>query len=95
MGSHRTALMQTTLDGGARKWFSVTPLEVKSDWNLLTQRYSKTFDSERNKQHQKVLCNESCRLPIETIKQIAVRNKTLVRTTYSFNPYDYKNMKVR
>ena len=31
------------------------------------------FDSEKNKQHQKVLCNEIRRLPNETTKQLAVR----------------------
>ena len=52
------------------------------------------FDSERNKQHQRVLCNEICRLPIDTIKQLAVRIKTLVRKAYSFNTHDYKNIKM-
>ena len=28
----RTALIQTTLDGAAQKWFSVLPIEIKSDW---------------------------------------------------------------
>ena len=27
----RTALIQTTLDGAAQKWFSVLPIEIKSD----------------------------------------------------------------
>ena len=35
------------------------------------------FDSERNKQHRKVLCNEIRRLPSETIKQLAVRIEIL------------------
>ena len=34
------------------------------------------FDSERNKQHQRVLCSEIRRLPNETIKQFAVRIET-------------------
>ena len=50
------------------------------------------FDSERNKQHQKVLCNEIRRLPNETIKQLAVRIETLVRK--ALNTYDYKNTKM-
>ena len=37
------------------------------------------FDSERNKQHQRVLCNEIRRLPNETIKQLAKRIETLVQ----------------
>ena len=54
----RTALIQTTLDGAAQKWFSVLPIEIKSDWKRFIQEFSKMFDSERNKQHQRVLCNE-------------------------------------
>ena len=52
------------------------------------------FDSERNKQHQRVLCNEIRRLPNETIKQLAVRIETLVRKAYSLNIHDYKNTKM-
>ena len=90
----RTALIQTTLDGAAQKGFSVLPVEIKSDWKRFTQQFSKMFDSERNKQHQRVLCNEIRRLPNETIKQLAVRIKTLVRKTYSLNIHDYKNTKM-
>ena len=82
----RTALIQTTLDGAAQKWFSVLPLEIKSNWKRFTQEFSKMFDSERNKQQQRVLCNEIRRLPNETIKQLAVRIETLV--------HDYKNTKM-
>ena len=52
------------------------------------------FDSERNKQQQRVLCNEIRRLPNETIKQLAVRIETLVRKAYSLNTHDYKNTKM-
>ena len=37
------------------------------------------FDCEINKQHQRVLCNEICRLRNKTINQFAVRIETLVR----------------
>ena len=67
---------------------------MKSDWKKFTQEFSKMFDSERNKQHQRVLCNEICRLPNETIKQLAVRIETLVRKAYSLNTHDYKNTKI-
>ena len=90
----RTALIQTTLDGAAQKWFSVLPLEIKSNWKRFTQEVSKMFDSERNKQQQRVLCNEIRRLPNETIKQLAVRIETLVRKAYSLNTHDYKNTKM-
>ena len=52
------------------------------------------FDSERNKQHQRVLCNEICRLPNETIKQLAVRIETLVRKAYLLNKHEYQNTKM-
>ena len=52
------------------------------------------FDSERNKQHQRVFCNEIRRLPNETIKQLAVRIETLVRKAYSLNTHEYKNTKL-
>ena len=51
------------------------------------------FDSERNKQHQRVLCNEIRRLPNETIKQLAVRIETLVRKAYSLNTHDHTHDK--
>ena len=90
----RTALVQTNLDGAAQKLFSVLPKEIKSDWKSFTQEFSKMFDSERNKQHQRVLCNEVRRLPKETIKHLAVRIETLVRKSYSLNTHDYKNTKL-
>ena len=88
------ALIQTTLDGAAQKRFSVLPIEIKSDWKRFTQEFSKMFDSERNKQHQRVLCNEIRRLPNKTIKQLAVRIETLVRKAYSLNTHDYKITKM-
>ena len=90
----RTALIQTTLDRAAQKWFSVLPIDIKSDWKRFKQEFSKMFDSERNKQQQRVLCNEIRRLPNETIKQLAVRVETLVRKAYSLNTHDYKNTKM-
>ena len=68
--------------------FTIT-YRIKSDWKRFTQEFSKMFDSERNKQHQRVLCNENRRLPNEIIKQLAVRIETLVRKAYSLNTHDY------
>ena len=70
------------------------PIDIKSDWKRFKQEFSKILDSERNKQHQRVLCNEIRRLPNETIKQLAVRIKTLVRKAYLLNTHDYKNTKM-
>ena len=52
------------------------------------------FDSERNKQHRRVVCTEIRRLPNETIKQLAVRIEALVRKAFSLNTHDYKNTKL-
>ena len=90
---HRiTALIQTTLDGAAQKWFSVLPIDIKSDWRSFIQKFSKCL-TERSKKHQRVLCNEIRRIPNETIKQLAVRIETLVRKANFFNTHDCKNTK--
>ena len=52
------------------------------------------FDSERNKQHQRVLCNESRRLPNERIKHLATRIETPVRNANSLNTRVYKSSKM-
>ena len=33
----RTALIQTTLDGAARKWFSVLLIDIKTEWKRFTR----------------------------------------------------------
>ena len=53
------------------------------------------YDSERNKQYQRVLCNDIRRLSNETVKPLAVRMETLVRKAYSLNAHDYKITKIR
>ena len=63
----RPALIQATLSCAAQKWFSILPIEINSDWKRFTQEFSKLFDSERNKQHQRVLCKEFRRIPNEKI----------------------------
>ena len=52
------------------------------------------FDSERNKKHQRVLCNEVPRLPNKTTEELAVRIETLIRKAFSLNTHDYKNTKI-
>ena len=83
----RTPLIQTTLDGAAQKWLSVLSVDIKSDWKIFTLEFSKKFDSERNKQHQRILCMGMRGLPNETIKQLAVRFKNLVRKAYSLKKH--------
>ena len=83
----RTAIIQTTLDGPAQKWYSFLPIDIKSDWKRFTQEFSKMFDKNvrgRNQQHQRVLCNEIRGIPNETIKQLAVRIEKIVRNTHYY-----------
>ena len=63
-----TASIQITFYVAAQKWFLALHIEIKSDWKRFTQELSKMFYSERNKQHQRVSCNEIRRLPNEAIK---------------------------
>ena len=44
----------------AQKRFSILPIDIKSDWKIIK--------SERNKQHQRVLCNKIRGTSNETIK---------------------------
>ena len=90
----RTSLIHTTIDGAAQQWFSILPIEIKSDWKRFTKEISKIFDSERNKQHQRNLFNDIRRLPKEQKKQLALRIENLVRKAYSLNTHDYKNTKM-
>ena len=60
-----------------KKGFSVLPTDNKSNWKWFAQNLSKMSKSERNKQH--VFWDEIRRLPNETIKQLTVGIKNLVR----------------
>ena len=73
---------------------SVLSIDIKSDWKIFTQEFSKMLDSKRNKQHQRILCNEVRRIPNETKKPLAVRIETLARKTNSLNTHDNKNTKL-
>ena len=73
---HRhTALIQTTLDGAVQKWFSFLPIDIKTNWKKCTQEFSKMFDSERNKQHQRVLCNEIRRYQTKQLNNWQLESK--------------------
>ena len=48
------------------------------------------FDSERKKQHQRLLCNEIRRFPKETIKQLAYTIELFVGKAFSLNTHDNK-----
>ena len=79
----RTALIETTLDGAAQKRFSILPIDIKSDWKRFTQEFSKMFDSERNKQHQRVLCNEKERSLFYLLRYFKISNLFSCLTGYN------------
>ena len=58
------------------------------------KNFQKPFDSEKNKQHQRVLGNKICKFLNATMKQLAVITETLVRKFFSLNKHDYKNTKM-
>ena len=78
--------MQTTLDGAAQKWFSDLPIYIKSDWKRFTQEFFQKclILKERNN------IEEFYATKVESIKQLTVRNETLVLKTCM---QDYKNTK--
>ena len=71
----RTALIQTTLDGAPQKRFSFLLIDIKSDWKRLTQKFSKIIDSETNKQHQRLLCNEIRKLTKKNYQTISSNDR--------------------
>ena len=78
--------MQSTLDGAAQKWFSVLPIYIKSDWKRFTQEFFQKclILKETNN------IEEFYATKVESIKQLAVRNETLVLKRCM---QDYKNTK--
>ena len=52
------------------------------------------FDSERNKPHRRVSCNEIRRVPYETIKKFAKRTEILVQKFYTLFTHVYENTKM-
>ena len=69
----RTAIIQTTVDCAAQKWFSTLPLDLKSVWKRFTQEFSKF--STLNKQHQRVLCNEIHKLLTKSLNNLHKESK--------------------
>ena len=71
----RTMLIQTTFDGAAQKWFSLLPLDIKSDWKRFTKELSKMFDSERNKQPQKFYATKFADYQIKQLNNKQIESK--------------------
>ena len=39
----RTVLIQTTPDGATQKWFSILPIDIRSDWSQIGNDSHRTF----------------------------------------------------
>ena len=82
----RAAVIQTTLDEAAQKWFSVLPKKFNQIANVSHKNFSKCL-IQKKKQLQRILYCEICRLPNETIKQLTVRIERPVRKVYFLNTH--------
>ena len=54
----RAALILHTLQGPAQKWYSTLPSETKLDWETFCREFSDMFDSEKSKQHAKIVLQQ-------------------------------------
>ena len=87
----RAALILHTLQGAAQKWYSTLPIETKLDWELFCKEFSDMFDSEKSKQQAKILLQQIQKHTNESLRSLALRIETLVKTAHSLYTEDYKN----
>ena len=79
-----------TLQGPAQKWYSTLPSVTKLDWELFCKEFSDMFDSEKSKQQAKIGLQQ-IQHTNESLRSLAVRIETLVKTAYNLYTEDYKN----
>ena len=91
----RAALILHTLQGPAQKWYSTLPSETKLDWELFCKKFSDMFDSENSKQQAKIVLQQIQKHTEESLRSLALRIETLVKTAYSLYTEDYKNRKMK
>ena len=84
----RAALILHTLQGPAQKWYSTLPSESKLDWETFCKEFSDMFDSEKSKQQAKIVLQQ---LQKQSLRSLALRIETLVKTAYSLYTEDYRN----
>ena len=87
----RAALMLHTLQGPAQKWYSTLPSETKFDWETFCTEFSDMFDSEKSKQQAKIVLQQLQKHTNESLRSLALRIETLVKTAYSLYTEDYRN----
>ena len=84
----RAALILHTLQG---QWYPTLPSETKLDWELFCKEFLDMFDSEKSKQQAKIVLQQIQKHPNESLRSLALRIETLVKTAYSLYTEDYKN----
>ena len=87
----RAALILHTLPGPAQKCYSTLPSENKLDWETFCKEFSDMFDSEKSKQQAKRVLQQLQKHTNESLRSLALRIETLVRTAYSLYTEDYRN----
>ena len=85
----RAALIQHTLQGPAQKWYSTLSSETKIDWETFCKEFSDMFESEKTKQQAKIILQQ--KHTNESLRSLALRIETLVKTAYSLYTEDYRN----
>ena len=85
------ALILHTLQGPAQKWYSTLPSETKLDWETFCKEFSDMFDSEKSKQQAKIVLQQLQKHKNESLRSLALRIETLVKTAYSLYTEDYRN----
>ena len=87
----RAALILHTLQGPAQKWYSTLPSETKLDWETFCKEISDMFDAEKSKQQAKIVLQQLQKHTNESLRSLALRIETLVKTAYSLYTEDYRN----
>ena len=85
-------LILHTLQGPAQKRYSTFPSETKLDWELFCKEFADMFDSEKSKQQAKILLQQIQKHTNESLRSLALRIETLVKTAYSLYTEDYKKV---
>ena len=87
----RAALILHTLQGPAQKWYSTLPSETKLDWETFCKEFSDMFASEKSSKQAKIVLQQLQKHTNESLRSLALRIETLVKTAYSLYTEDYRN----
>ena len=87
----RAALILHTLQGPPQKSYSTLPSETKLDWEIFCKEFSDMFDSEKSKQQETIVLQQLQKHRNESLRSLALRIETLVKTAYSLYTEDYRN----